>query len=190
MPGVSGQEEPMIQELMLISLIAFTPTILFAAEGNEAAADAFKQLTSLIGNWEGKFPDGRSHSVSYRLTAGGSVLVETWTLAPGRESMTLYHLDDNVLIATHYCPQGNQPRLQFVKGDEPNKLSFKFRDGTNLQVKNKSHQHAFWIRLLGNKSFERSETYIQNGSAPSAIEAISPGEAITYTRIDAPSGNR
>ena len=180
----------MIQELMFISLIAVLPTTLFAAESNEASAGAFKQLTSLIGNWEGKFPDGRSHSVSYRLTAGGSVLVEIWTLAPGRESMTLYHLDDTVLIATHYCPQGNQPRLQFVKGDESNKLSFKFRDGTNLQVKNKSHQHAFWIRLLGNKSFERSETYIENGSAPSEITAISLGAAIKYTRIDTPSENR
>ena len=75
----------MIQKLMLISLIAFSPTILSAAEGNEDAAGAFKQLTSLVGNWEGKFPDGRSHGVSYRLTAGGSALVETWTL----------HLDAN-----------------------------------------------------------------------------------------------
>ena len=104
--------------------------------------------------------------------------------------MTLYHLDDSVLIATHYCPQGNQPRLQFVKGDEPNKVSFKFRDGTNLQARNKSHQYAFWIRFLGNKSFERSETYIENGSTPSETTAISPGEAITYTRIDTPGGNR
>ncbi len=180
----------MIQELTLISLFAFLPTILFAAEGNEAAADAFKQLTSLNGNWEGKFSDGSSHSVSYRLTAGGSVLVETWTLAPGRESMTLYHLDDTVLIATHYCPQGNQPRLQFVKTGEPNKLSFKFRDGSNLQVKNKSHQHAFWIKILGNESFERSETYIENGSAPSEITDTSSGEAVTYTRNDTPNGKR
>ena len=180
----------MIQELMLISLIVLSPSILFAAEGNDAAADAFKQLTSLIGNWEGKFPDGRSHSVSYRLTAGGSVLVETWTLGPGRESMTLYHMDGETLVADHYCPQGNQPRLQLTKGGDANKLSFVFRDGTNLQVKGKSHQQAFWIRLNGQNSFERSETYVMNGSTPSEIAATRPDEAITYTRVDTPGGKR
>ena len=103
--------------------------------------------------------------------------------------MTLYHLDGSELIATHYCPQGNQPRLQFVKIDESNKLHFTFRDGTNLRVKDKSHQHAFWIRFLGKNSFERSETYVDNDSTASEIAAITPGKAITYTRIDTPGGS-
>jgi hypothetical protein len=117
----------MIQKLTIISLITFVPMLLFAAESNVTTADAFKQLTSLNGNWEGKFPDGRSHTVSYRLTAAGSVLVETWTLEPNRESMTLYSIDGSHLIATHYCPQGNQPRLRLVQGNDSTKLSFEFR---------------------------------------------------------------
>ena len=168
---------------LLSVLIAALPTLLCAAESDKGAEEAFKQLHSLIGRWEGKFEDGRSHGVSYTLTAGGTVLVETWTLAPGRESMTLYSMDGNNLIATHYCPQGNQPRLQFAGGSDPGRLSFEFRDGTNLQVEGKSHQHAFWIRLLGEKSFERSETYVDNGSTASAIAKTQQGKAIAYTRI-------
>lgn len=168
---------------LLSVLIAALPTLLCAAESDKGAEEAFKQLHSLIGRWEGKFEDGRSHSVSYRLTAGGTVLVETWTLAPGRESMTLYSMDSNNLIATHYCPQGNQPRLHFAGGSDSGRLSFEFRDGTNLQVKGKSHQHAFWIRILGENLFERSETYVDNGSTASAIAKTQQGKAIAYTRI-------
>jgi hypothetical protein len=163
--------------------MAALPILLCAAESDPGAKEAFRQLQSLIGNWEGKFEDGRAHGLSYRLTAAGTVLVETWTLAPGRESMTLYSMDGNNLIATHYCPQGNQPRLQFASGSDPGQLTFEFRDGTNLQVKDKSHQHAFWIRLLGENSFERSETYVENGSTASAIADAEQGKAIAYTRI-------
>lgn len=145
--------------------------------------EAFTQLKRLVGHWNGKFPDGRAHSVSYTLTAGGSVLLETWALAPGRESLTLYHMDGDVLMATHYCPQGNQPRLRFVRGKDPTaKLSFEFRDGTNLQVKGRSHQHSFWIRLIGDNSFVRSETYVENGTAPPNAATADPDEVITYTR--------
>ena len=169
--------------LKLLFSILLWPTWLCATESNGSGADAFKQLSSLVGSWEGKFEDGRPHSVSYRLTAGGTVLVETWTLAPGRESMTLYHMDGETLVADHYCPQGNTPRLELTKGGGADKLSFVFRDGTNLQVKGKSHQHAFWIRLNGKNSFERGETYVENGSTSSEAANMSPGKAITYTRV-------
>src|SRR5262245_5708255 len=76
------------------------------------APAVFEQRKTLVGEWQGATAEGRQLSVSYRLTAGGTVLVETWTLGPGRESMTLYHLDRDDLVATHYCPIGNQPSLR------------------------------------------------------------------------------
>jgi len=172
-----------IHKLLLHVVIILLPIRTFATEPNATPEAVFKQLTSLVGSWEGKFPDGRTHSVSYKLTAGGTVLVETWTLSPSRESMTLYHMDGTDLMATHYCPQGNQPRLQFVQGSDPDKISFQFRDGTNLQNKEASHQYAFWIMLLGKNSFARSETYVKNNSTASEIATTSPDEAITYTRL-------
>jgi hypothetical protein len=147
-----------------------------------SAAIAFNRLASLLGEWEGKFADGRRHTVSYRLTAAGSVLVETWALKPGRESMTLYHLDGDALLADHYCPQGNTPRLRLSDSSTPDRLSFVFLDGTNLQVKDKAHQHAFWIKLDGPDAFVRSETYVENGSTD---VDTSHDDAVTYTRIAA-----
>jgi hypothetical protein len=173
----------MIQKLILVLFVGLLPTSLLATTNAEPAAVVFNRLTSLIGSWEGKRPDGRPHTVSYRLTAGGSVLVETWTLSSGRESMTMYHLDGDILMATHYCPQGNQPRLQLVPGSELDKFSFVFRDGTNLQVKEKSHQHSFSIKLSGTNSFERSETYVENGSTAAETATTCPDKPVVYTRI-------
>jgi hypothetical protein len=145
------------------------------------AENAFKKLTTLVGAWKGNFADGREHTVRYRLTAGGTVLVETWTLSAVRESTTMYHLDGDTLMATHYCPQGNQPRLLLVSDAE--RLRFEFRDGTNLQVPNRSHQHSFWLEVNDKDHFQRNENYVDNGAALPVAPAEDPKEAVSYTRV-------
>jgi hypothetical protein len=139
-----------------------------------AAAEAFERLGSLAGSWTGVFANGGSHEVSYRLIAGGTVLVENWQLAPGREALTLYHLDGDALIATHYCPAGNQPTLRWTPSPD-DRFVFDFVSATNLATESENHQHRFELRLLGPDSFWRSETYLENG-----VEDV---EAVTYARV-------
>ena len=153
-----------------------------AAEPAPDAAKAFQQLSALVGEWEGTFKNGRVHRVTYRLSAGGSVLVETWALAPGRESMTLYHLDGAALVASHYCPQGTVPRLELASS-EGDTLRFRFRDGANLQAKGRANQRAFWIQLRSRDTYARSETYVENGSSAAEIEAAKADEPVVYTRV-------
>ena len=136
---------------------------------------AFAQLQTLVGEWEGKTEAGRALKVSYRLTAKDTVLVETWTLGPQRESLTLYHMDNESLIATHYCPVGNQPRLRFKEGGSPSLFVFEFISATNLAKPEAAHQHRFEMELLESNSFARSETYLENGKGDA--------ERIVYTRI-------
>jgi hypothetical protein len=142
---------------------------------------AFKQLTTLVGTWKGNFADGREHSVNYRLTAGGTVLVETWALSASRESITLYHLDGDALMAAHYCPQGNQPRLVLVSDVE--RLSFTFRDGTNLKAPKKSHQHSMWLKIVDKNRFQRNENYVENGIAVEAAPVEDPKDMVSYVRV-------
>lgn len=166
--------------LALLMAVLISPTT-HAAPIDAAAA--FKRLTTLVGAWKGTRSDGREHRVDYRLSAGGSVLVETWTLGSGRESLTMYHLDGTRLLATHYCPQGNQPRLQLVALKDDGTLSFEFLDGTNLDAKDQSHQQSFWLHMDSERAFTRSETYVENHSTPAQIAAAEPGDAIAYSRI-------
>ena len=171
---------PLLHRHLLLPVLCLLPA--FAAPPAPDAAKAFQQLSALTGEWEGKFANGRVHRVTYRLSAGGTVLVETWALAPGRESMTLYHLDGPALVASHYCPQGNVPRLELASS-EGDTLRFRFRDGANLQEKGKAHQHAFWIQLRGKDAYARSETYVENGSSAAEIEAAKADEPVVYTRV-------
>lgn len=139
------------------------------------AAAAFARLQALAGNWRGRRPDGREIGVSYRLSAGGTVLVETWALGPGRESLTLYHMDGVALVASHYCPQGNQPRLAMVRA-AGNRMDFAFRDATGLDP-GEAYQHDFWIEIGADGAITRSETYVEGE------ESVS--ETITYWRVGA-----
>jgi hypothetical protein len=163
----------------LVAAFLIAPPAALRAEGSPSAAVlAFGQLSALVGSWESRPEDGPPHTVVYRLSGAGSVLVETWSLGPERESLTLYHLDGDRLLATHYCPQGNQPRLELVESGD-GVLRFALRDGTNLQVAGRAHQHAFWMKLAGRDEFARSETYVENGAAS---ESAVPGEAVRYRR--------
>jgi hypothetical protein len=135
----------------------------------------FAQLQTLVGEWEGKTEAGRLLKISYRLTANNTVLIETWTLGPQRESLTLYHMDNESLIATHYCPIGNQPRLRLKEGGSASRFIFEFVSATNLAKPETAHQHQFEIEILQPNSVARSETYMENGK---------PGtERVVYSRI-------
>jgi hypothetical protein len=142
---------------------------------------AFARLKSLVGDWQGRTEAGRTFAVNYRLIANDTALVESWTMSPTRTSMTVYHMDGDALIATHYCPQGNQPRLQYRVETSNERLHFTFRDATNLGDPNAAHQHEFWIRFHANGGFARSETYVENGEAGSEVAA--------YTRVPQPATN-
>ena len=108
------------------------------ASTQSPAGRALERLGGLVGDFEGTLPDGRTHRVNYRWSAGNAVLVETWTLGPGRESLTIYHRDGEELLATHYCPQSTHPRLRLVE-QEDDRLSFAFVDGANLQEPTRHH---------------------------------------------------
>lgn len=154
----------------LLLLVSFH-TAAFAEPGS-----AFATLRALVGDWEGQSDSGRAISVTYRLIANDTVLVETWTLSPTRQSMTVYHMDNGALMATHYCPLGNQPRLLYTPdAAHPDRLDFTFRDATNLASLDDAHQHAFWVRLNADGSLDRSETYMANGEAGE--------ETIRYRRV-------
>lgn len=147
------------------------------------AAQAFERLSALAGTWSGTWGNARAHSVTYRLSAGGTALVETWSLSPTRESITIYHLDGERLLATHYCPQGTQPRLALAPVGEADRLDFALVDGANLSAPGRSHQHEFTVWLRSPDRFERSEHYIENGAPPPAGSGAEADEIVAYRRV-------
>jgi hypothetical protein len=101
---------------LLILLLSSAPAFQLEAEESKALtpAETFEALKKLCGEWKGTTANGGAEKITYRLIAADTVLLEAWVLSSGREALTVYHRDGDDLIATHYCPRGNQPRLKLT----------------------------------------------------------------------------
>src|SRR5271167_1637144 len=73
---------------------------------------AFDQFKALAGEWNGKDPEGRAVTVSYKLVSNGSAMMEWLQTLNEPEMVTMYSLDGDHIVAEHYCSAGNQPVMQ------------------------------------------------------------------------------
>ena len=117
-----------------------------------------------IRSWEGRWQVAETSALEivFEQTARGSAMIERWETRSGLHSITIYHLDGDALVATHYCPQGNQPRLEARSGP-PGSVNFKFRDITGLDD-GESHTHELAFVSADNGTVVRSEVY-RSGAA-------------------------
>src|SRR5215831_8707560 len=98
----------LIAGLLLVSaLFAASP----AANSTSDATAAFARLKTLAGEWEATVEGKKAH-LTYEVIAGGNSIVEHESMANMPEMLTVYYLDGNRLLLTHYCAAGNEPRLE------------------------------------------------------------------------------
>ena len=108
-------------------LFALATSAAFAAS---AAQQSFEELKTLNGTWEGKEANGNVVQVDYRVTSGGSALMSE---IKGKEDMiSMFNLDGDRLLLTHYCAAGNQPRMVASTSPDGKTITFDFLDATNL----------------------------------------------------------
>ena len=115
------------------ALVALGFAVFAADEGTGVMA----KLTALEGDWVLLDEDGRETDTvgaTFRLTAGGSALVETMfpNSSDGHEMVNVYHADGDRVLMTHYCAAGNQPRLVVEATEDENRLALRFDSITNL----------------------------------------------------------
>ena len=133
--------------------------------GGGAAATAFDKLKTLAGDWEAR--DGVSYGgkpirVTYKSVSGGTSFMETYSQvgADYIDMVTVYHLDGDTLMLTHFCDVNNQVRMRAepVTG-EVNALSFNYLDGTNLSVSNKEVINKVQITFRDKDHFTQTWTW-------------------------------
>ncbi len=128
---------------LLALLIVASPALCPAGEGEPLAAGAaFERLKGMAGRWECKTEGQPLPDIVYKVTAAGSAVVETMFEGSDHEMVTVYHLDGDDLLLTHYCAAGNQPRLKLDRAaSTADRLVFAFDGGTNLDPAVDVHMH-------------------------------------------------
>jgi hypothetical protein len=115
-------------------LLVLAPSAAFAAS---AAQKSFEELKSLDGSWEGKAPDGQTVQVAYRVTGNGSAVMSE--IKGHADMISMFNLDGDRLLMTHYCGAGNQPRMVASTSPDGKTLTFDFLDATNLASPDDGH---------------------------------------------------
>jgi hypothetical protein len=152
---------------MRIAVLLSIAVILSSADAvrSQSRAQAgFDKLKSLAGKWLGKDPEGQSMNVSYQVVSGGSVVIETLGGEKEPAMITVYHLDGDKIMVTHYCSIGNQPRMRAeVPQGDIRSLSFKFVDVTNLANHSTSHMQSLTLTFPDKDHLTQVWTYSENG---------------------------
>ena len=144
------------------------------------AASAMAFLASTAGEWQsgpqhehgGPAPAGNRNVVSVKTKAAGSAVVNTYAAGTPGEMETIYHMDGDQLLLTHYCALQNAPVLRFVKSNKPGELKFEFKGGTNFDPKVDAHLHEATIQIKDKDTMEQSSTVFANGKANPELKSV------------------
>ncbi len=131
---------------VVIAAVATTATALKVMNGDGDNARAkFEKFKSLAGEWTTMSSHGEGEkqesTARYHVTAGGTAVVETIFMGSPHEMVTVYHMDGDQLVLTHYCVLGNQPKMIAQPGGDASKVAFKFAGGSNITSKDAQHMH-------------------------------------------------
>lgn len=131
----------------------------------ELARAGFERFKKLEGKWHGKSTKGWEEAVHFKTIAQGSAVVEnSFDAHPNETMMTMFVLDGDRLMLTHYCVAGNQPRLVATAFEEEGrKITFTFLDATNLPSRDKGHMDKAVFRFVDDSHFTSQWTWYQNG---------------------------
>jgi hypothetical protein len=134
-----------------------------AAVAQSAAQKSFDQLKSLAGSWEATM-DGQPLHVWLRVTSMGNAIMHEMKGAGPDNPITMFNLDGERLMLTHYCDAGNQPRMVATISPDGKTIVFDFIDATNLQSSQMGHMQRVTFNFIdADHHTEKWEFAMANG---------------------------
>jgi hypothetical protein len=156
-----------MRTVLAIALVCLSAASAAIAQAKSAAALGLERLKALQGEWidvDGAFGQKGRVAVTYRVTGAGHSIVETFPAGTANEMVTVYHLDGNDLVLTHYCSSNTQPRM-VSKGLQGDVLDFEFAGGANIDPSKTSHMHAARIEFVAADEIKATWHNWSNGKA-------------------------
>ncbi|HET6177080.1 MAG TPA: hypothetical protein VFE61_09125 [Candidatus Sulfotelmatobacter sp.] len=144
------------------------------------AQKSFDKLKTLAGTWQGpvtvdppmpEMGNGSRAQVSLRVTSRGNALVhemkgEDATDDPKKydHPVTMFYLEGDHLLLTHYCDAGNRPRMTARTSADGKTVEFDFLDvagGTQY-----GHMHHAVFTIIDANHHTEDWTYMMPGDKP------------------------
>ena len=150
-------------------VIGFSSTFLLAARADEkphGSPPGLARFAALAGEWVGKGTHGdvqHDARVSYKVTSGGSTVVETIDPGGEHEMITVIHPDGDALLLTHYCMIGNQPHMKATPKAGDNKVAFEFVKATNMKSDKDMHMHSVTFTFVDKDTLKTEWTNYNEG---------------------------
>jgi hypothetical protein len=155
----------------LVTLVLSCGIAIAAEQGKEESkqeaknekAEAFEKMKTLVGSWTGTMKGEKDlpATARFQTVSDGSVLAAWLGEGSPYEMVTMFHMDGDRLMATHYCAGHNQPRFVLVMDGDRNRLVFAFKDGTNIKPE-VGYMHQVTFILDGPDHHIQEWTYLKN----------------------------
>lgn len=135
------------------------------------AQKSFDEMKGFAGEWEGKLStvpadpqfEGKPMKVSFRVTSMGNAMMHEIRVEGRKDDpITMFYLDKDRLLLTHYCDAGNRPRMVGRLLPDGKTVEFDFLDIAGADVPEHMHHARFtavdadhhteeWTFMVGDK---------------------------------------
>ena len=127
-----------MRRLAILIILLATATVALSqqkpmptASGPQSDAQkAFATLKTLSGSWQGTIM-GISINFTIRAASSGTTILHEGNTSGGRppnHEITMFYLDGDRLLATHYCDAGNRSRFEGKMSPDGKAIEFSFLD--------------------------------------------------------------
>jgi hypothetical protein len=120
---------------ILFIIIFAAATVAFSQETSKNitpqsdAQKAFEKLKTLSGSWQGAIMKIPINFTIRAASSGTAILHEGNTeKGPPDHEITMFYVEDNRLLAIHYCDAGNRARLEGKMSPDGKSIEFSFLD--------------------------------------------------------------
>ncbi len=168
-----------IRAVLSLFALATAFTVAAHAEDKKEPAPAgdgsarFEQFKQLAGDWVGTAtghgPDEKQVHVQFKVTAGGSAVVETEFPGTEHEMVTVITQDGADLSLTHYCMLGNQPHMKADAKGATDKVAFQFVSVSNAQADKDMFMHDVTYTFVDKDTLKAEWTHCKDGKVGGAV---------------------
>jgi hypothetical protein len=144
--------------MILAALLCTSATVVAQSDTQKS----FDKLKALQGSWNGSF-EGKPMQATLRVTSRGNAIVHEMKGEGPDDPITMFYLDGDQLLLTHYCDAGNRPRMAGKISPDGKTIEFDLLDVANYNSAQHGHmQHAVFT-LIDENHHTEEWTFMMEG---------------------------